>query len=212
MIDGQQRFSTLTLVVLATICKLRSLITEEVDVAKNEERVSLLSKKFLGDKDPASLTYSSKLQLNENNNSFFQSNLLVFRPPINVNSLKDSDKQIWQAYNFFKDKISQYFEAEKSGEVITNFLNKLIAEKLLFIQIIVEDELNAYTVFETLNSRGERLTVTDLLKNYLFSVSAASDLPHIRDKWKRIVAFSLFRSLLFFFLLYFLLFMYLICQ
>jgi len=57
----------------------------------------------------------------------------------------------------------------------------------MFIQIIVEDELSAYTVFETLNSRGVGLTVTDLLKNYLFSVSTEVDLPHIKEKWKSIV-------------------------
>jgi len=187
VIDGQQRFSTLTLIVLAIIKQLNILIEKEIDVDENKERVSLLQKKFIGDKDPGSLTYSSKLKLNENNNSFFQSNLLVFRPPTNVNTLHDSDKLIWQAYNFFVGKIAEHFEGEESGEEITNFLNKHIAEKLMFIQIVVEDELSAYTVFETLNSRGVGLTVTDLLKNYLFSVSTKVDLPHVKDKWKKIV-------------------------
>lgn len=187
VIDGQQRFSTLTLIVLAIIKQLNTLIEKEIDIDENEERVSLLQKKFIGDKDPGSLTYSSKLKLNENNNSFFQSNLLVFRPPTNVNTLHDSDKLIWQAYNFFVGKVGNHFEGEESGEEITNFLNKHIAEKLMFIQIVVEDELSAYTVFETLNSRGVGLTVTDLLKNYLFSVSTKVDLPHVKDKWRKIV-------------------------
>lgn len=187
VIDGQQRFSTLTIIVLAIINKLNTLIQKEVDVDDNKERVSLLSKKYIGDKDPASLTYSSKLQLNENNNSFFQSNLLVFRPPINVNTLQDSDKQIWNAYNYFVGKVNELFAQQENGEIITNFLNKDVAERLMFIQIIVEDELSAYTVFETLNSRGVGLTVTDLLKNYLFSISSKVDLPHIKTKWKKIV-------------------------
>jgi uncharacterized protein with ParB-like and HNH nuclease domain len=187
VIDGQQRFSTLTLIVLATINQLNKLIAEEIDVEANKERVSLLQKKYIGDKDPGSLTYSSKLQLNENNNSFFQSNMLVFRPPLNVVSLQDSDRLIWNAYTYFDERISEHFANEKKGEKITNFLNKLIAEKMMFIQIIVEDELSAYTVFETLNSRGVGLTVTDLLKNYLFSISSKVDLPHIKDKWKKIV-------------------------
>lgn len=187
VIDGQQRFSTLTLIVLAIINKLNSLIEREIEVGDNQERVKILSNKYLGDKDPGSLTYSSKLQLNENNNSFFQSNLLVFRPPTNVNTLQDSDKQIWKAYNYFVERVNELFEKEDQGESITNFLNKLIAEKLMFIQIVVEDELSAYTVFETLNSRGVGLTVTDLLKNYLFSVSSKVDLPHIKNKWKKIV-------------------------
>lgn len=187
VIDGQQRFATLTLIVLATINQLKKLINEDIDIEANKERVSLLEKKFIGDKDPGSLTYSSKLQLNENNNSFFQSNMLVFRPPINVRILQDSDKLIWLAYNYFNERITNHFINEKQGEAITNFLNKLIAEKMMFIQIIVEDELSAYTVFETLNSRGVSLTVTDLLKNYLFSISSKVDLPHIKGKWKKIV-------------------------
>jgi len=87
VIDGQQRFSTLTLLVLATIQKLKDIIESGVDVAENNERISLIQKKFLGDKDPGSLTYSSKLKLNENNNSFFQTNLLVFRNPNNPRTL-----------------------------------------------------------------------------------------------------------------------------
>ncbi len=188
VIDGQQRFTTLTIIVLATINQLNKLILDEVDVDNNRERVALLTRKFIGDKDPGSLTYSAKLKLNENNNSFFQANLLVFRAPTNINTLKDSDKLIWQAYNYFDERISTLFAGETDGEIIANFLNKKIAEKLMFIQILVEDELNAYMVFETLNSRGVGLTVTDLLKNYLFSVSAEVDLPHVKDKWKNIVA------------------------
>lgn len=187
VIDGQQRFSTLTIIVLAVINKLNSLILNEVSVDDNKERVSLLSKKYIGDKDPASLTYSSKLQLNENNNSFFQSNLLVFRPPTNINILQDSDKQIWNAYNYYVGKVNELFANQENGEIITNFLNRDVAERLMFIQIIVEDELSAYTVFETLNSRGVGLTVTDLLKNYLFSISSKVDLPHIKTKWKKII-------------------------
>lgn len=187
IIDGQQRFSTLTLIVLATIRQLNRLIEGKIEVADNQERVSLLQRKFIGDKDPGSLTYFSKLKLNENNDSFFQSNLLVFRPPLNIITLNDSDKLIWNAYNFFVEKLSSHFEGVQNGEVIANFLNKVIAENLMFIQIVVEDELSAYTVFETLNSRGVGLTVTDLLKNYLFSISTKVDLPHIKNKWQKIV-------------------------
>ncbi len=187
VIDGQQRFSTLTLIVLATINQLNSLIEQGIDIDNNRERVLLLQRKFIGDKDIGSLTYSSKLKLNENNDSFFQSNLLLFRPPINLKILKDSDKLIWQAYNYFVARLSEYFKEEKDGKVITNFLDKEIAERLIFIQIVVQDELSAYTVFETLNSRGVGLTVTDLLKNFLFSIGSKVDLPHIKNKWKAII-------------------------
>lgn len=187
VIDGQQRLSTLTLIVLATIKTLQTLIDKNIDKENNQERVLLLSKKFLGDKDPASLTYSAKLELNENNNSFFQTHLMVFRQPLNEKTLGDSDKLLWQAYNFFLGKITTYFHNNTNGEDLANFLNKQVAEKMMFIQIVVEDELSAYTVFETLNSRGVSLTVTDLLKNYLFSLATKVDLEHVKEKWRKIV-------------------------
>lgn len=187
VIDDQQRLSTLTLIVLAIIKTIQTLIDKGIDTANNTERVSLLTKKFLGDKDPGSLTYSAKLELNENNNSFFQTHLMVFRNPLNKKTLGDSDKLLWQAYNFFLDKIKKQFEYNENGEDLANFLNKQLAERMMFIQIVVEDELSAYTVFETLNSRGVSLTVTDLLKNYLFSLSTKVDLEHVKEKWRKIV-------------------------
>jgi len=163
------------------------LVDNNIEREDNEERIKLLSKKFLGDKDPGSLTYSAKLELNENNNSFFQSHLLVFRPPLNEKKLGDSDKLLWNAYNFFLIKVSQHFNGIENGEQMANFLNRQVAEKLKFIQIVVENELSAYTVFETLNYRGERLTVSDLLKNFLFSLATKTDLEHVKEKWKRTV-------------------------
>ena len=50
---------------------------------------------------------------------------------------------------------------------MASLLSEATARRLLFILITVDDELNAYTVFETLNARGTALTTTDLLKNYL---------------------------------------------
>ena len=60
---------------------------------------------------------------------------------------------------------------------------------MLFILISVDDELNAYTVFETLNARGLELTATDLLKNYLFSkVQVPSDVEALKRRWNRLIA------------------------
>lgn len=187
VIDGQQRLATLSLIVLAVIQNIQQLIDKNIDSDANKERIKLLSSKFLGDKDPASLTYSSKLSLNENNNGFYQSHLMVFRQPINERTLRDSDKLLWKSYNFFRNKIAVHFRDNPNGESLAGFLNKFVAEKLTFIQIIVEDEVSAYTVFETLNSRGVDLTVTDLLKNYLFSIATSVDLIHVKEKWARIV-------------------------
>lgn len=188
IIDGQQRFSTLTIIVLATIDEIQQLINRGVEVQENKERIDILMRQYIGQKDPSSLTYSSKLFLNENNDGFFQNRLISFKDPVNVRKLSDSERLLWNAYLFFKGKISEKFR-DKGGSELASFLNNTVGELMMFIQIIVEDELNAYTVFETLNSRGIELTSTDLLKNFLFSLVAKSetDLKQIKTQWKKII-------------------------
>lgn len=188
IIDGQQRFTTLSILTLAFIARIRKLADDGIDIAANKERADILMKQYIGQKDPASLRYSSKIFLNENNDSFYQQRLLTFKPPINVSKLSDSEKLMWDAYQFFQKSIEKDFNT-KSGEDLANILNQGIGDLLMFIQITVEDELNAYTVFETLNSRGVDLTSTDLLKNFLFSlvVKSATDLNHVKSQWKKII-------------------------
>lgn len=189
VIDGQQRLATLSIVTIACIKTIRSYRDEGIDTAENEERIDLLMKQYIGAKNPASLRYSSKLFLNENNDPFYQATILQFREPVNYRKLKDSEKLMWNAFKFFETKIAERFFKKKEGGEIADFLNNVIAEKLLFIQIIVDNDLSAYTVFETLNSRGVELTSTDLLKNYLFSKVSKSttDLEHVKAQWKDII-------------------------
>ncbi len=87
--------------------------------------------------------------------------------------------------NLFSQKIKDHFESA-TGEILANFLSKIIGDKMMFIKIEVQDEVSAYTLFETLNYRGVDLTVTDLLKNYLFSLITPADLRIAKDIWKKI--------------------------
>ncbi|RCR69505.1 DUF262 domain-containing protein [Larkinella punicea] len=190
VIDGQQRFTTLSLLILSVIRKIKNLADSGVETTNNLERIEILMRDYIGKKDPSSLLYSSKLFLNENNDGFYQQRLLNFRSPVNYSKLSDSEKLLWDAYIFFNKQIDILFPNNlTNGGEVTAFLSKSIGEQLKFIQITVRDELNAYTVFETLNSRGIDLTSTDLLKNYIFSLVAksSSDLSILKGQWKKII-------------------------
>ncbi|MEM0992460.1 MAG: DUF262 domain-containing HNH endonuclease family protein [Bacteroidota bacterium] len=189
IIDGQQRLATISIAIVASIYQIKKLIHAGTDKAQNEERVELLMRKYIGTKSAASLKYSSKLFLNENNDSFYQSTLLQFKKPINYRKLSDSDKLLWDAFYYFDQQLSSKFSTDFSGAKIAAFIDDFLSTKLVFIQITVDDDLSAYTVFETLNSRGIGLTSTDLLKNFLFSKVAASktDLDHVKHQWKKII-------------------------
>ena len=186
VIDGQQRFTTLSLLALAVIQNIQDLIDRGEETEDNRLRIEELRRSFLGQRDPASLHYSSKLFLNENNDPFYQSYLLQLRRPANERSLLVSDRSMWNAFQYFYSAIQNYFKNNATGENLATFLSKVIGDKLMFIKIEVEDELSAYTLFETLNYRGVDLTVTDLLKNYLFSKLSPIDLNLAKETWKRI--------------------------
>jgi uncharacterized protein with ParB-like and HNH nuclease domain len=190
IIDGQQRLATLSIIAIAVIEKMLQIV-DEVEKVPNQERQEILRRTYLSDRDPRSLRYSSKLLLNENNNDFYQSNLINVRKPINFRSLPKSNQLLWQAFQYFSKHLQdiQPQNQPQSGEQLTEFLTNLVAQRLLFIQINVEDELNAYTVFETLNARGIDLSSTDLLKNYLFSLfQGPDDLQEAQRQWKRIIS------------------------
>jgi hypothetical protein len=190
IIDGQQRFTTISLLILAVIQKIKNLEENGVAPSQNRERMELLMAQFIGQKDPVSLRYGSKLRLNENNNGFYQNSLVQFRPPSSViaSKLNDSEKMLWKASQYFQKEIDLLFGYVPSGETLAKFLDHSIADRLKFIQIVVENELNAYTVFETLNARGVELTTTDLLKNYLFSLVAkgGGEIRVVKEQWKKI--------------------------
>jgi uncharacterized protein with ParB-like and HNH nuclease domain len=186
IIDGQQRLATLSIIAIAVIDKIGQFAERGEDPDANRDRQEILKRTYLGDRDPSSLSYSSKLFLNENNNDFYQSYLVNFRKPLNSRALSKSDRALWQSYEYFSKQLETL--AIQDGQQLALFLSNTIAQRLLFIQISVEDELNAYTVFETLNARGLELTSTDLLKNYLFSLFQSSyDLQEAQRRWRRII-------------------------
>ena len=99
-----------------------------------------------------------------------------------------SNRLLWQCFRTFKNRLQKLPDLERDGRALASLLSETIARQLLFILITVDDELNAYTVFETLNARGLELTTTDLLKNYLFSrVRVAADLEALQRRWRWLV-------------------------
>lgn len=189
VIDGQQRLTTLSIIALAVIQHIAELIKKGKDHKNNEERKKLLMDSFLGYKDPTSLVAKSKLTLNRNNNDFYQSYLLRFRKPTSKSKLKPSEKLLIGAVEYFYEKIKLKFGQDISGEKLADFLDKKAADQFVFTFITVDNDLNAYKVFETLNSRGVRLSPTDLLKNYLFMVAAQkgeTDIDQAERQWQSI--------------------------
>jgi hypothetical protein len=152
----------------------------------------LLESSYLGAKDPTSLRITPKLKLNANDDDFFQLNLAQRKPPQGgVRGLRDSERLLWDCFRFFQGKVQEKFSSNKKGEQLATFVSEIVTERLIFISVRVQDQLSAYTVFETLNARGLELTETDLLKNYLLSLAdrlSKSQMDPVLRQWARITA------------------------
>lgn len=191
IIDGQQRITTLSILVLAVLKNLQLLQNKGVDAEKNKKREEQLRNIYIGYLDPVTLISKSKLKLNNHNDLFYQ-NYLVPLQKMPQRGLRFSEKLIKKAFEWFAEKIKkELLNTKGDGTELAIFID-LIADKLFFTVITVNDELNAFKVFETLNARGVRLSATDLLKNYLFSV-INNEKPHkseikvLEGRWENIV-------------------------
>lgn len=189
IIDGQQRLATLGILSLAVIHKLHRMAVEGIDEERNLERAKVLRNRFVGEKDPASLIESSRLNLSRTDDAFYQDYLVQLRTPLNPRGLPRSNALLWECFQYFSERLDALDDIREDGESLARILSETTARGLLFILITVEDEFDAYTVFETLNARGLELTTADLLKNYLFSkVRVQGDLDALQRRWQTLIA------------------------
>jgi len=183
LIDGQQRLATISLLM----CVIRDVAKEE-----KEERLSvLISDKYLGSTNIRTYEPEPKLILNEINNQVYKENILEYkgleflRRKARAENLEKSNKLLINAYIQLYQIIKSYISnqenlAESLVEVV-----ECVRDKLVIIMIAVADEANAYLIFETLNDRGLDLSISDLLKNYIFS-KADIKLQEVQKKWEAI--------------------------
>ena len=151
------------------------------------KRVEQLRSGYIGYVDPVSLASSTKLTLNYHDNRFYQTYLVPLEH-IPTRRLNPSERQMRKTFIWFKEALQKRFgHQENSGIKLVEFVDGIV-DKLLFSVITVKDGLNAFKVFETLNARGVRLSATDLLKNYLFSLIADAkthdnELRKLEEDW-----------------------------
>jgi hypothetical protein len=192
VIDGQQRLTTLSLIVLAVLKNLNLLVNQNLDADNNRKRLEQIRQAYIGYLDPVTLVSRSKLSLNRNNDNYYQSYLITLAETLPQRGVKASEGLLKKAFEWFDRRVANHVSAETDrGKALAQFVEAL-CDKFFFTVITVTDELNAYKVFETLNARGVRLSSTDLLKNYLFSVlhretQHEHEMKILEDRWESIV-------------------------
>ncbi len=193
VIDGQQRLTTLSLIVLSALKILQKLVVDKNNALQNQQRLEQLRNTYIGYLDPITLQTRSKISLNRNNNEYFQNYLIPLRA-LPVRGFKASEHALRKAFEWYEKQLRIYVKGTQGDEgVALATLIENMSDRLFFTVITVNDELNAFKVFETLNARGVRLSSTDLLKNYLFSVLHKEkqhdhEMTLLENRWESIVS------------------------
>jgi hypothetical protein len=131
---------------------------------ENIKRIDELKSRYIGDLNLITMTTNTKLELNINNNIFYKRYLSTLS--ISKINLSTTNKLMYQCFKYFNERFENKFKDVLS---ILRFI-EIINNHVYFTKMEVDNEVNAYTVFETLNARGVELSTSDLLKNYLFSI------------------------------------------
>ncbi len=171
IVDGQQRLATIYLFFAA----LRNLLQSQKHEKWKYIETEYLFKEALRDEEK-----QQKLKLNATDNEFLLNRILNNNSSFSPS--KESHRRILEAYEEIKSFVES--KIQSSGLDGLFDLIEFVHGKLKIIVVIVPDEVNAFTIFETLNDRGLALSQTDLIKNYLFN-KAGDRLNEAQDKWAR---------------------------
>lgn len=86
------------------------------------------------------------------------------------------------------DDIQGYFPDELAEEALPYFIDWL-QENVHLIEITAYSDEDAYTIFETMNDRGLSLSLTDMLKGYLLSsITDEDEQARCNELWKKRVS------------------------
>lgn len=157
IIDGQQRFSSLTLLLMYLNNRLRTL----------GQSYSMIEQMIFSE---AYGTKSFNINVEDRSDCM---NAIFNDQTFDTTDAGESVKNLYGRYN---DIIDVFPKNDITDEMLLHFCDWL-AEKVFFIEIVATTEQDAHKVFVTMNDRGLSLTSTEMLKGYLLS--------EIKDDTKR---------------------------
>lgn len=171
VIDGQQRFTTLQIMMIA----IRDLCEKHSNTKLYDRFDDLVSNK------------RSKVDLDQEAYKIWPTN--SDRPAFEVvhqlshydvkqlaqldDKIKNS--QIFKAYQYFTKVLEAWFVERDNVENCLDALWQVVREYLQIVVIDLHSQDEAQVIFETLNARGTQLLPADLIKNFLFRKVVGSD-------------------------------------
>ena len=201
VIDGQQRFSTLSLLLTALYEKLSALESQmelEDKTDLSNLRSELANKKQILSATGRKYDYTQRLILQKQNmNDEDFSYILSEKGVITAKKsrpLNFGNRRIAKAYRHFTKLIEDEVEEIKSENSNADDISALFSIKSKFEQAVlvgieVDTNKDAYMLFESLNHRGVPLSALDLIKNTLIAQAATeAEADNSYELWKQILS------------------------
>lgn len=167
IIDGQQRMTTLTVLIAALRDEKASRFAEGPDQTSERDKLTrqLLRNTDLDD------GHKERLVLQEPDDS--QLKRIIDGPR------EDDGGPVAQAYDFFRSRVAQLETPQLDG-----FLS-VILQRLTGVWVTLQETDNAHRVFQTLNAGGKPLRQADIVRNYFFLLLGELGDDFYRNHWER---------------------------
>lgn len=173
VIDGQQRLTTLQLLIAA----LRDFAAEA-----GSQHLSKLRRLTINEDEKEGSEGSFKVWPTNADRATFREVLTSGSPQALRKALAISDRasapRLAAAYLYFSDRIREFVDGGGQGEDVRDgrifAIFQALRTALQLVVIELEDGDDPQVIFETLNARGQPLLPSDLIRNYIF-LNAAND-------------------------------------
>jgi uncharacterized protein with ParB-like and HNH nuclease domain len=170
LVDGQQRVSTIALL----LCAIRDKFQE---AGEEYEDIPRLINNFLWIESNVSGEKHQKVKLNTYHNTDFKR--ILEGNPDTV-----GDSQVKEAYDHFASKVEGC-----RNDTVEEIRRELI-QSVSVVEIKCGSQMSAFRLFESLNDKGLDLGAVDLMKNRIFmeaNENASLDESRIKDLWESIM-------------------------
>ncbi len=194
VIDGQQRLTTFTMIVVALIDQIAA---NSANWCPNNEQKTLnriaLDLERLVFKDSLHRRKPALVLADSLKNDFAKRILSEGNPPLvpdKIKGLKKSTgkffKPIASAYLAVYDAVGEEIEGTPVAKrmAFIERVHSALINKVYFAQISVSEYADAYEYFESVNARGRGLTVPELVKNLSFRKLANEErMDSLQERW-----------------------------